>query len=492
MNKNLMPTIVLCLWLLVIITIGFISTHSRMIADDYCTAFVGIDKTPLGAVQYYYTAWTGRYSDIFVKSALAPLQPNIHSWQFPMFLIIWALLLRWVLGIVLKALQIYQYQWAAISLTILLLFVTLGNTGGQSLYWFAALIPYVVPMLPITLIASGLLWLLFNNPSFMWRCLIVIGIALCIGITAGFTETYAAMQITGIVLLLFLVGYHLFQTPKQVSAAFSPKQWFIILGSLLIVALVSLLVVALAPGNFVRLSQQDASGVGVGILPLITNLFVVMVLMFVGEGNALAFFLFTFFAVIVGLFWWYSAARQQDLAALPYPKRPVRVALLVGLGVFLLVGAIITPPLYATSHVPSRIIFPARFAQFCLFAFWGYLAALTLAKYRFRERFARKLSYRLITWVLIGLMIFMPLNVLFQHVDILQNVPRYATGWDARHEMILAAAARGETRIEVPPLAYNFEDYLQLEKIEPEADANWVNGCASSYYGIDVFVAEEK
>lgn len=73
MRHHRLPVVIIGLWVLVLAVFVFISFHSRMMADDYCTAYRGRESTPLQAVQYYYQTWTGRYSDIFVKSALAPL-----------------------------------------------------------------------------------------------------------------------------------------------------------------------------------------------------------------------------------------------------------------------------------------------------------------------------------------------------------------------------------------------------------------------------------
>jgi hypothetical protein len=395
-------------------------------------------------------------------------------------------------GSILKTLRIHQSQIVAVSLVILLVFVILANTSAQTLYWFAALIPYAVPILPVTMIAGGLIWLFTNKPAFILEWLAVGLMILCVVAATGFTEIYATLQVASFTLLWFWGWFYIPRASKPSSLGGLRKKWLLVMGILWIVALISLLVVALAPGNFVRLSQQDTSNINLNLIQLGINIFVFTLLMFFAEGNAFAFFLFTFFTVILGLFWWYSGKYQQNMVMLWYPKRPLLVALLAGIVGFLLVAAVIAPPVYATGHLPARIIFPARFIQICLFVFWGYLAAVALAKYRFRERYSRKLSYRLARGALISLMLIIPFPVLLRHVDLLQNVPRYAAEWDNRHALIVAAREAGETKIIVEPLAYNIEDYLQLEKIEPESKANWVNGCASNYYGIEVFVTKTQ
>lgn len=479
-RHSISATMLLALYAAAIISFVYIGTFSRIISDDYCTAADAIQTDAWTATRDWYMKWSGLYSNFYIRSVLAPYQPDIHPYMTPIFVLLtWSLLVTlFYRSFVL--IQLRKPLLSAISLSFLTMFLLLHNSPTpQSLYWMAAMVAYAFPV--VFLLANANLALSLWNQRGPVRYIIMTVMAVFIFITGGFSETYAALQVTALILLLTAVRWYV---PSQ-----NRKEWLLIILAFLLVAIISLIILAVSPGSHFR---RDTGDISITIPDLIFRTFVYTVLVFAFEsyGFSIAGLLFMFLAVIVGLFWLYAPPRRDLMKSLPYPQRPWLFAFIAGVVVFIMVAAVIAPMIYATRGLTLRALYGASFLRIGLFLLWGYLAAVGLARAEFPGALISRPIYRLVRAAVLILLIFMPLQTLVVNADLAESLRVYATEWDERHEMILAAQASGQSRIDVPPLSYDFERYINVANFTSEENANWVNVCVSSYYGLQVFIDE--
>jgi hypothetical protein len=340
------------------------------------------------------------------------------------------------------------------------------------------MIPYTFPV--VTLLISANLALSLWDHQGPKRYIIAIVIAGLIFITAGFSETYATLQVTALLLILGALWRY---GPVQ-----SRREWLVIVFAFLLVATIGLILLAVSPGSHIRREVLETS---LTIPDLILRVIVFTILVSVFLGYSTANLVFLAITVIVGLFWLYAPPKRDLMKSLPYPQRPWLFAIIVGVAALIMVAAVVAPMIYGSGMVVSRGLYAARIVQIGLFLLWGYLAAVGLARADFPGALEKRPVYRLVRATVMLLMIFMPLQALIVNANLAESLRRYASEWDARDEIILAAQARGDTRMDVPPFSYDFEEYLILERIESEEETTWVNSCASHYYDLLVFVDSE-
>lgn len=140
-------------FLLPALAMAHVGFSSRYVADDFCTASIVFDRGFVGAQQWWYLNWSGKFTHILLIDALALLGP----WTVPLTPVV--LLAAWVTSSALALRPLLARisstnSWAhSVLLALVLTSVTLGGAPGlwQSLYWQTGAIPYVVPIVLGTL-----------------------------------------------------------------------------------------------------------------------------------------------------------------------------------------------------------------------------------------------------------------------------------------------------------------------------------------------------
>lgn len=465
-----------------LLSFAYNGTFARMIFDDYCTAVLGLELGAWDGMLHWYNNWAGSYTTFIIKSAMGPYQPAIHSLLVAGFIALWLPALLAFFWQVLAWLGLPR-RWSLLwALVLLLSFATINSSpGSQKLYWMAAFVPYTLSIIPLTISATLIVWVLrqpADQPRWKLRTygpLAVVGVLAFI--TGGLSETLTTFQVTALVLLIIAIWFTL---PQRRAQLIPP------LLLVLLLVFISMAILVLSPGYAIRQAGViEAHGMG-GHPPLpqlALSVGVITLLMFVAETYGLAHYLFVFLAV-VGTCLWLLPGHTEGLFL---PRRPVRWLALGLLAAALLVGSVVAPALYAANALPERIFFIPRAAQIGFFMLAGYVTAVILLRSGVLVPLRSRPIYRLTHLCLIALMIGLPLLVIASNLRLSADFRTYATEWDARHEAIIAAVAAGQTVVEVPPLSFYLEDYLLLERVELPETNNY-RPCGRQFYGADAII----
>ena len=151
---------------------------------------------------------------------------------------------------------------------------------------------------------------------------------------------------------------------------------------------------------------------------------------------------------------------------------------------FLLLIACFAPAAYGMSSAPpSRTSIIPTYILVCALAFWGYI----LGKYAQTRRSFMGIdtrSLQLFKVTALSIFILFTLGTLRATYIAIRQQPRfasYALEWDKVDQLIRQAKTEGYDSITVMPV----KNIAGLNNIGEDPD-NWVNQCASSYYGLEV------
>ena len=470
------------LFALAIASFAWLGTNSRMVADDYCTAAEARELGAWGSMVMRYERWSGLYANFFIKGLVEPLQPAIHAWLPAVFmfglLVALRLLLQQLDGFL--GLSAGGVGIAALALTF---FILNAAPSRQNLYWSAAIIPYSLPLPILLALLAYLIWFARQARSVVMTrasALLVGGLTFVLG---GMSEIIATGQV--VAWGVFLFGMIVTRSPRR-------DMW--VLASVgLLAAAAAFVVVAAAPGNFVRQQVviERFGDTRPSLLGFIERLVTFTVSLFFIETYGLANQGAALLGGIALAFCLYRPGDARRAWVEAWQGRPLRRwALLAGLLTLLMVAAALAPSLYATGNVSSRTLMSSRLLLALLFAWWGWLAAVALARRGFPSpRQARRPVYRLVVLAVAFLMTFMPLYALAYNGSYIGRFSAYARDWEARHALLLVSAGQEEVRLK--PLTWNLEDYLELERIDPMSDeGSGMANCAARYYGVGRVLAD--
>jgi hypothetical protein len=470
-----------------LLSFGYLGSFTRLIGDDFQIAIIGIQHGAFGGMLERYQNWSGLYTNFFIKSAIAPYQITLQPFITGTIIALWLPALWWCFAELGHWLGWRNPRQFALWCAGLLGFTLLnGLSGRQPLYWFAAQIPYLFPIVPLTLWAALLLWLLRAERS-RWQ---IIGggsgAALLMFLIGGFAEGGTTGQIAFIGLAWLAANY---MNWRNANSTAQRAGWLLLFSG--IASVLALGVVLLAPGNAARFAFTDlAAAYSAPPLPELLMLILWYAAQYFWlDLYGIANMGFIALATTALFFWWYRN-QPHELKALPLPRN-LALGLLLGLGVtYSLIVSIIAPPMYGAGVPGPRTLTLARWAQLGLMLFVGYSATVWLARHIPTHYWRRRLVYRLVKWAVMALLLFMPLAVLGMHLSLAPRFAQYAQGWDKRHAYIQAQIAQGATEAVVPPLAYDLEDYIDLEILGTRSDPNWINDAYYDYYRLRVYTAE--
>jgi hypothetical protein len=460
---------VIAVFVLPLLAHMLVGSHTRMMADDYCTSYMGRSQGLIGAFVTQYNTWAGQPSNILFKNAVGVF----GTWVIPLLplavVVAWLAALVWTLTGIFKGLSIPR--WLILLAAAICLFAILDGSPlvVQSLYWLAAVVPYTMPLVVATFYIGFLARVVRSDKPIGVPTLLISAV---IGFVAGgFSETYVATQMAA---LLTGIGICVLSPTPALRKRTLPVLIAGLVGTVIVLA-----VILAAPGNAVRRSNFPAPP------PLPT-----FVMSSVVQAVALVFASLTSFSPIGAIL----TVAGFAIIAHRYPPRvkapisPVHVLAFLIL-LFLPVTAYLATGVYATGGVP-----PARtyiIPQMVI------VSALALAGYAIGSRVKipvlveqRRPIVRLIgVLALIALVILGPVRTAVRTLQTLPAFQAFATEFDQREQLITAAKAQGETRLVVAPFTIDIAERVGLETIGDDP-AFWVNGCAAQYYGLEAIVAE--
>ncbi len=450
---------------------AYLSTFTRLHADDYCIA---ADVTHLDPAAYFlkwYTQWTGRFAYITFTGLLTALGAGFAAWLPTLTLGVWLVGLSWALAPLARWVKWDHPRlcaWIAAGLILLVLYAATPNLF-QSAFWEIGLINYSFPLVGFTWAGGVLVRLglgqIQPKPAAAW----VGGLSFLSG---GFTEAFSSVQVAFYVLLL--VGAAVWGRGSARRALLSAA-WAGLLGGGL-----ALGVILASPGNEVR---RDALPEPPGLIRLVTfsirNAAYIMGKYFLWTPGWAALSV----GVPLAAGWAFGAGHAQGArgARLSWRLPWVQAAGVMLTAGFGLAVAACAPVVYSLNAYPDdRTIFLPLF-------FW--ILALTvsstllgsglrglgvLSKWDLHPRSTQAAA----GLALAGLMLAAGVTG-WRTAQAAPEYRQYAQDWDRRDAQLRALSQSGVEEVTVVGLPSRF-GVADLQ----ESPDHWVNRCMAEYYGI--------
>lgn len=441
------------------------SLSTRLIADDYCFTSDALALGLVDAITYRYWAWTGRYTEIAVKSLLAPLH-TLPSMLLPSILIVfWLIVATWTCYQITRALNLRQPLVAALLAAGLIL-ATLDSAPlvMQSLYWTGGVIPYTLPLI----MAAGFVgFTLVAIREQRADRPITLLISLLLAFTAGgLSEVFTVLEVAALALAIPLAWRGLPVASRRPAT--------LILSVALVGAVIALLVVMAAPGNTVRQSNFERPD---SVLDAVWQTGI-LALAFIAS-TLVSFAPLQTLMLGITAFWIGFAFRQSIPPVIQHSRS--RWLLLAGsvFAALLLIMACIFPGVYATSNMPpARAYILPMFVVFCMIATWGLVLGFGL---RWRPNTQSTTRFAII------LALFIAAAGIFlstRNLAVTPQLQTFAAEWDMRDQFIREQVAQGETNLVIQPLSVEMGALMGLEDLE-QGSSEGFNDCAADYYGAE-------
>jgi uncharacterized protein DUF6056 len=218
-----------------------IGWFSRFVVDDYCMATASHRYGLLGSVSWWYRNWSGRWAHFLAVN----LTEAVGRWTvriIPGLLIaLWVAAMAWAFVQAGRRLGVKRPAAGAILGAEALAVATLAGAREVflSIYWRPGVIAYLVPWILLSFAAG----LVIRAGADDGRRRATIAPALLAFVAGGFYETQTAMQIA-ILGILALCSIRMFSRRTRLA-----------LLAMLGASVAALAVLALAPGNDVRIGQ---------------------------------------------------------------------------------------------------------------------------------------------------------------------------------------------------------------------------------------------
>lgn len=441
----------------------YLGIFTRMIADDFCSAYYARRLGLFRSIWYWYLNWSGRYTafgaDWLMEKTGVHALPAIHS----LALLAWLFFTVTALQLSLKhVLSHDRVKTVSISLGIIFLFVLLllDPQIPQTIYWWNGMRSYALPLILLTLY---IVFLQIGAEKFRTQRSMMFGPLasfLFMFITSGLGETYIAFQVA---FLFYLLVLELLVHRDQRSPTFR------LLLTGWIGSLVGFVILVSAPGNAIRQSYFPPHPNIVQLLQISIQSYLEFILNILRSPVKITGLLGTVLSAI-----YFGTCSERSLKV----ERWFIPALL--LGAFGLSFACFVPGAFATSEPTSArtIIIPvfglAFFLLWAGFVFGQQLTASGTVPLPV-ERMLPGVVVLLITYsaVLSFLSLYSTRNI---YMD-------FARKWDQADVQILSAKNSGAESVTIAdmnvPTGPSDGDPIDNPKY-------WVNQCYSLYYGIQV------
>ena len=456
---------------------AYLGTFTRYMADDYCSAAAFKSEGFWGAQSYWWQNWSGRYSFSFLVSLAEMLGLKIVPILPTLAIVLWLFSVVWGCLPLLKSLKVPHAIVGALFLASVALWSTYRSVEDypQIVFWQTGILTYPVS---IILFFMGFGFAIRRSARAArlswWEQVLWFMFAF---VSAGFSETGAVVQIALLVLLLLFVVL----AKNKHGKTLIPILFAAISGSVL-----SLIVIAISPGNSVRSAEFQA------FPPLMQSF-----------GGSLI----ETFAFLPGLVGRHTTMFVFGLLAgaffacffLPEEINIGKSSLAIFFGVsliFVLIGiwAGITPAYLLRGGLPpQRVLLSAYFLASCLTILWGLLGAL------FLRSILPKTSLAAQGWISLGLLILIIIRGVLpfsdSQVKLIPPLRNYASLWDERHLTMREAALSGESVIVTTDLSR----VKSLSELGPRlwlvgdfetSPEYWINRCAARYYGVEQIVVK--
>jgi hypothetical protein len=442
----------------------FIGTFNRLLGDSMCSFYFAERLGLLRSIWYWRLIWSGRYSAYAFDWLMMNLFKNVDIHLFiPLVLIVWVLVniasIHLLLRISFHESQNIYLPAILGPLSVFFVLITMPSIE-QSFLWMDGFRAYTLPIIILSIYVTIYfiaMERIKSKPSLWFAAPLTFILFFASG---GLSETFAVFQFA--LLLFWILYYWLTERPHKIDSN------FLLLLCSLCGALVSILVVASAPGNTVRQN----------LLPPHLGFFPLMEISLASYGKFLLDILMTpgkFTAVIgmVAISLWAGFYHQGQLKA-----HALKIILLI-LGAVCLSFSCFPPSVYAYSEAPpARVMSISIFILVTFSMAAGFLTGNLLQQKKLPAWITAR-SFLAIAIPFLFISSWINARILYENKAIYIE---YATKWDKTDALIKQAKNEGLQIVEIPEMS----NWALLDR--PNQNPNhWANECYSSFYGIKVF-----
>ena len=459
---------------------GLLSWFSRYASDDYCTASITVTQGFFDAQVYWYRAWSGRYTFTALVSLLELFGSRVTQVMPALGMLVWIGVTTWAC-LPVACLAGWRFpRLASLVIAEVVVFSTLAAAPniGQSFYMQAGLVTYTVPLVLVTLYAGWVLRTVIaadvRGPSL--GAVAVSGVAMLL--IGGLNETTASVYTAG----LGLAG--VFGVLRLRGSRRRTLLWLMVAG--VAGSLVATLLMAVAPGTHIRITQEGDPGFSLARVPQAWGASVSLSIAVARRFEALSRPTFLFTLILpLALGWAVTSGRSGA------PGRPGVLGVLGSVLMVVLIAAI-GLGLMALSLFPSYVIQgydpPARIQQISDYAL---VLALAAAGYVVGD-LLRRLTHdwrllpmaRLAVGVGLILLTAVPLR---ESLYVFGQVPveaAYAADWDRDDQVLRTAQPAADGVVKVAPLPPRW-NWAFVDA----GPGDFPNVCVARYYGLPAVVS---
>ncbi len=452
--------------LLPLIVYAYLGTFSRYRGDDYCeTSRIRSSSNPLQASAIRYFERTGRYSTLLLVQVSEWFGKSGMIYMAATVLLVWLIGLIWMMSEIGDASGLRWNIWLSFVLAVLAMFFSLYRAPNlyQILFWRSGMVSYLAPIVLLVYLAALILHQLhdpFSHSGQLWSSLLIFAIVL---ITGGTSETIAALQII-ILLLSFLALYF--------GTRVIRRDVLLMLGTALVSAILSMLIMALSPGNPARMNVMTLPMPDWFLLGTEALTYAVQFILDSFKVSPLPSIL-----AFVMPFLLFCGLQNAYLQLSPQLARKMRWLLfLIPLGMLMAIAVNFAPSAYAQSYPSARVRFPSLFLLTLTLMAEGGLSGYLLVQLK---RSPANILFRGLVLGLLIMTFLYPIRIATKLYDQVPEYRAHAVAWDTRDEHIRQAVARGATDLVVVQL----DTIAGIQEYKGNEDT-WINGCAADFYGL--------
>lgn len=445
-------------------------TNLRYTGDDYCYAglfrqhgfWETIRSTYLGPSPFH----GNRYSLTFFSGLAGVIGPTASAIlpALSILILVGGSMYAFVVGARAFSIRLTLPQGLLAAEGLAFYGFTMSPELTQSLYWRSGTLPYLMPLVTITLLAGVMLTMARREPPTPIHLGLVLGLALMAG---GFSETATAMQLTIMLLAVVLAVRARRGNNRPLPGAVT------VATAALIGSIFALVLLAVSPATQYTLSGLDQATSAARLLRL-SGFHAYLFLHGIAFRQALPAL------AVFAVFLWLGlnlAWGNQGLTTSSW-RRYFVVGLVIGLSWLASVFATMMPSAYAqSSYPPGRALITAAFASALGIAGFGALAGHFVASHVGKRELTRLAA----TLLLLAAVTIVPFSASRSTLLDLPKYQRWSRFWDARDLQIRELRSLGHSEVEVVLIDKIIPDVAELQ---PDPDY-WYNNCAEWYYDLD-------
>lgn len=471
--------ILLVLLLISLASIFYLSTFTRLHADDFCIAADSNQLEPVSFFVKWFSSWTGRFSYIVFAGFLGLGGPKLAAWLPTVSLIFWWGVLIWALLPLTNRFNLPHpllLSATAAAFILLILFSATPNLF-QSVFWKDGLINYSFPLIGFTMIMGLMIRVGLGQIGGLKIIFLIMVLSF---ISGGFSEVFSVVQFVSY--LIFISLLLIFAEPGN------RKNRIFVLLAALSGAGIALIVVLSAPGNQVR---QVLLTDHPGLLRLISfssrnGIYILAKFFIRTPGWAL---LTVFISIVMG---WLVASNkkasnfERKLSWL-WKQEWVRGLVIVPLFTLIIVITACAPVVYMLNAYPDdrTIILPLFFIVIGTMGFSGFLGFGFQRSGLLADLFKKVKIKRIIMISIFFVMVFAAASTVRKTFINAVDYQTYANRWDKRDQELRLGAIAGNQET----TAFGLESRFGLADLRVESDY-WVNKCMADYYNIPILIGK--